>query len=137
MNSFTSSNPAFPYESSFAREQLGIPDAPEIHLAITGLAELLLPLAQASKLDERLQRIQVLRVASSAVLFGWPLSTAQEEARAHLDLPPVHGGMRPKPWVTNEKNWLAETASQLGKEGVVVNPRFQYQRSNYGWRAIA
>lgn len=118
------------------REQLGAPDSAEIHLAITRVAELLLPLAAASSLDERLQRITALRIASGAVLFGWPISAAKQEARVQFHLPLEEGSELPRPWISNEKDWLAEAVDQLRSEGVHVSPSFQRQRSNYGWRHL-
>src|SRR5438105_2843762 len=53
MNSFTDAQPDFPYQSSEARRQLGLPEAPEIHLAVTALAEPLL--AAERELRQRLE----------------------------------------------------------------------------------
>ncbi len=136
MNSFTDAAPVFPYKSSTARSQLGVPDSPEIHLAITTVAELLLPVASASNRDEPLQRNVALRVASGAVLFGWPLSAAEQEVRDRLDLPLADGVDLPEPRIRNEKDWLAEAAEQLRRQGVHVDPKFQHQRTEYGWRKL-
>lgn len=136
MNSFTDIDPTFPYQSSEASKQLGLPHAPEVHFAITKVAELLMLVAQASSMDEPMQRTTVLRVASGAVLYGWPLSDAEQEVRVRLALPLREGSQVPQPWISNEKDWLSEAADRLRREGIHVNPSFQRQRSNYGWRHL-
>lgn len=137
MNIFTDSEPAFPYQSSLVSEQLGAPGTPEVHLAITRVAELLLPLGGTSKLDNFARKVAVLRVASGAVLFGWSLRAAEQRARLQLELPNVNESELPQSWITNEQDWLAEAAEQLRSEGVVVHQSYQRQRSNYGWRSLA
>jgi hypothetical protein len=136
MNSFTSSDPSFAYESREARKALGIPNRPEVHLAVTDLAEKLLAIAATSNLDQAQQRIAALRVASGAVIFGWPLRLVEIELRSKLDLP-VETEERPTYYVSNEKDWLSEAVARLREEGVVVRPDFQKQRSNYGWGELA
>jgi hypothetical protein len=54
---FTDANPTFPYQSSEATSQLGIPDSPEIHLAITMLAERLIPLVEGTTLSDPAERL--------------------------------------------------------------------------------
>ena len=132
MNWFASSHPSFPYESVLARKQLGIPDSSEIHLAITTVAVKILPTVRSSSLAEDAQITMALRVASGAVLFGWPAEEAIAEARFRLNLPYEPDAL-PEHCITNRKDWLAEAAAQLVREGVAVSPRFQRQRSNYGW----
>ena len=136
MNSFIAANPQFPYQSTEASEQLGLPDSPEIHLAITRVADLLLPLAEQSCLEQRLHRIIVLRVASGAVLFGWTLDAARQGLRQQLDMPLVEEQPVPAHWIHNECDWLANAAAQLRSEGLNIRPSFQRQRSNYGWVAL-
>jgi hypothetical protein len=136
MNSFTDATLRFPYQSSMVSEHVGGPESPEIHLAISTVAELLLPVCEESKAEKRLQRIVAVRVASAAVLFGWPLPAAEQDLRSQLGL-----ALKPKPHlpasrISNEKDWLAEAADRLRGEGVAVTPGFQRQRSNYGWRPL-
>lgn len=135
MNSFSDPNPEFPYQSSEAAMQLGLPDSPEIHLAVTTVASLLLPIASLTSLDIKQQRVAVLRVASGAVLFGWSLTSAEQMARVHLNLPILEGCTLPQSRMINEKDWLAEAANRLCDEGVAIKSGVQRQRSNYGWRS--
>jgi len=85
MNSFVDAVPAFPYFSSEARSVLGIPDSMEVHLAVTELATALLEVARSSGRPAREQRVESLRVASGAVLFGWPLPLAERECPRRLN----------------------------------------------------
>ena len=135
MNSFTSLKPSFAYESTEAREKLGIPNVPEVHFAITDLAENLLPIAETSSADPDEQRTVALRTASGAVLFGWPLALTERELRLHLDLP-VESDEHATHWITNDKDWLLEAATRLREEGLVIRRDFQKQRTNYGWREL-
>lgn len=66
---FTDIEPDFPYQSSELSKELGVPDSPLVHLAISSLAERLLPTAETAFSDTRIQRIQALRSASYAVLM--------------------------------------------------------------------
>jgi hypothetical protein len=113
-----------------------LPDSPEVHLAITCLAEQLLPLAREAKLDDRVTRIAALHQASGAVLYGWTLPGAQQQTRVYLDLPLQEGVAIPPHRISNERDWLSEAAAQLRREGVSVHQRFQQQRSNAGWRQL-
>lgn len=85
MNSFTNPKPEFPFQSSEARTQLGIPDSPEIHLAITSLAEEMLKIANESAREMRVVRITTLRSASRAALFGWSKAMLECEVRVVAD----------------------------------------------------
>jgi hypothetical protein len=136
MNSFADANPKFPYQSSEARRQLGLPDSPEVHLAITSLAEQLLSMAEVANLEASMARIAVLRIASGAVQFGWTLLGAQQQFRIHLNLPLQDGVAIPSHRISNEKDWLSEAVSQLQREGVTIDQRFQQQRTNRGWRHL-
>lgn len=132
MNTFTDTEPTFPYESSEARRQLGLPDSSEIHLAVTELAVQLLQIAETADTDPAVRRIAALRTASGAVLFGWPLPTAELELRTSLGMPPnsaaparyrIHEGM----------DWLGLAVNRLREEGVHIAPGYQRQRSDFGW----
>ncbi len=63
-NSFSDEQPRFPYASTEAKRQLGIPDSPAIHLAITDLAERLLSLPYGQERPSNETRITALRSAS-------------------------------------------------------------------------
>src|SRR5438105_6726310 len=130
MNSFTDAQPDFPYQSSEARRQLGLPEAPEIHLAVTALAEQLLSVAALAHVDPARRRISALRVASGAVLFGLPLLAAERELMQRLELPDVEGP-DPVVWIHQGKDWLSEAVERLRAEGIAVADGFQCQRSNY------
>ena len=83
---FTDANPTFPYQSSEAKSQLGIPDSPEIHLAITKLAERLIALAEGTTLSDSNIRIPALRTASEGVLFSYPFEVVATLLRTKLGL---------------------------------------------------
>jgi hypothetical protein len=138
MNSFTDEHPEFPYQSSAAHRQLGVPSSPVIHLAITTLAEQLLPLAGSTGLDDAQSRILALRVASDAALFGWSLPEAEQHVRIGLDRPCQDGVKVPthRIRIPTETDWLGSAAARLEREGVHVDQRFQQQRTNHGWREL-
>jgi hypothetical protein len=136
-NIFTDQNPAFPFESTLAEATLGIPKTPEVHMAITELATRLLISAEDCDMPQEALFTVVLRVASGAVLFGWPLDEAEQELRIQLGLPVLAGVPTPLPWITNRMDWLAQAVGVLRSSGVAVPRGFQRQRSNYGWRAVS
>ena len=135
MNSFTDSEPPFPHFSSEAHSTLGIPDTPEVHLAITELATSLLSTARASSRSEREQRIAALRTASGAVLFGWPLPVAERELRLSLDMPP-NDAPSARYRIHEGKDWLGRAAARLREQGLPVRADYARQRTNYGWRPL-
>ena len=136
MNSFTDGHPMFPFQSSEARQELGLPDSSEIHLAVTELAERLLRIAESADVDGRVRRIAALRAASGAVLFGWSLETAELELRIALNMPLNHA--TPARYRIHEgTDWLSQAAEQLRERGIAVRPDYEKQRSNYGWRYLS
>ena len=132
MNEFTSVDPEFPYQSREASEQLGVPDSPEIHLAISELATHLLQQTEGSPIEHWQRRVVALRTASGAALFGWSLALAERELRLNADLP-VPKDMPEDIKSAPRRNWLAEAAERLRSEGVIVQENYQRQRSAYGW----
>ena len=135
MNSFTASSPNFPYHSAEASSQLGLPNSPEIHLAVTELAQEMLELAALSGKEPRIQRIVALRQSSGAVLFGYSKPMLELYIRADLDLPiseELQIAARTAPAV----NWLAQAVTRLREEGHEVRADFNKQRSSYGWRGL-
>jgi len=130
---FTDANPTFPYQSSEARRQLGIPDSPEIHLAITGLAERLIPLAEGASKSDAVLRITALRTASAAVLFRYPFEMVVLRFRVSLDLPVDQDEIDAAAKLT-PTDWLGQAVQQLRMEGVEIAPNFGKQASHYGWR---
>ncbi len=135
MNSFVDAVPAFPYFSSEARSVLGIPDSMEVHLAVTELATALLEVARSSGRPAREQRVESLRVASGAVLFGWPLPLAERELRFCLGMPPNDA-----PFARYRghegKDWLGEAVARLREQGLPVRTGYSRQRTDYGWHSI-
>lgn len=134
--SFTDTAPSFPYQSSEATGYLGLPDSPEVHLAITALAEQLLPITAASRLDNEKRRIAALRSASGAVLFGHSFMSAANYLRTTAGIPiePAHEEAEA---TEPGRNWLAEAADRLRAKGVEVSPRYQTQRTYYGWQELS
>ena len=136
MNSFTSANPDFHYHSAEASNQLGLPDAPEIHLAITELAQEMLELAALSSMELRIQRIVALRQSSRTVLFGYSKPMLELYIRVHLDLP-ISEELQIAAQTAPAVNWLAKAVNRLREEGHDVRADFNLQRSGYGWRRLA
>lgn len=132
-NSFTDGRPRFPYASSEAKRQLGIPDTPAIHLAITDLAERLLALPYR---DDRLlgdTRVSALRSASRGVREGLYFELVVLYYRIALgDFPDqaecdrVYANRVPT-------DWLGDAVSRLNAEGVDASPAVRRQATRYGW----
>src|ERR1035437_5092155 len=130
---FTDMEPSFPYQSSELTKELGVPDSPLVHLAISSLAERLLPVAEAASSDTRIQRIQALRAASYAVLMHHTFAFTDVRLRASLELPvsqeefdAASGNERP--------NWLAHASAQVQAEGGDLGAYVRVQASPYGGR---
>jgi len=130
---FTDANPSFPYQSSEATRQLGIPDSPEIHLAITRLAERLIPLAEGTTLSDSNIRITALRTASGGVLFSYPFDVVVIRFRAFLGLH-IDQHESARAGTTEKEDWLGQAVEQLRAEGFDTPTNFGKQVSNYGWR---
>lgn len=131
--SFTNTEPDFPYQSSELSKALGVPDSPLVHLAITTLADRLLPIAEAAFGDIRRPRIQSLRAASYAVLMCETFNCAEVRFRSSLELPVSQEEIDSASG--NERtNWLAKAAAQLQAEGVDLGSYVRVQASPYGWR---
>lgn len=130
---FTDANPTFPYQSSEASRELGIPDSPEIHLAITSLAERLMPIADGTKFSDSKVRIAALRTASGGVLFRYPFEEVVIRFRlnlgVHIDQDEVDRAINP----TLKTDWLGQAVLDLKAQGVEVPNSFGQQASNYGW----
>ena len=130
---FTDMEPGFPYQSSELTKELGVPDSPLVHLAISTLAERLLPIVEAAFSDTRMQRIQALRAASYAVLMHETFNCAEVRLRSSLELPVSQEEFDAA--TGNERtNWLAKAAAQLQAEGVDLGSYVRVQASPYGWR---
>lgn len=130
---FTDTEPSFPYQSSELTKELGVPDSPLVHLAISTLAERLLPIVEAAFSDTRMQRIQALRAASYAVLMHETFNCAEVRLRSSLELPVSQEEFDAA--TGNERtNWLAKASAQLQAEGVDLGSYVRVQASPYGWR---
>jgi hypothetical protein len=133
--SFTDAAPSFPYQSSEATKQLGIPDSPEVHLAITHLADKLLLAVRDIECELWKKRITALRRASGAVLFGYSFERASLEVRQDLGLE-----ANAEIWARVEKvngcDWLGKAAEMLRDVGVAVDSRFRKQATFYGWTHV-
>ena len=132
---FTDANPAFPYQSSEAARQLGIPDSPEIHLAITRLADSLIPLAAGASLSDSDVRIAALRTASGGVLFSYPFDLVVIRFHASLGLPVDQDAIDAAANL-ERTDWLGQAARDLKAKGVKVQPNFRQQSSHYGWQKM-
>jgi hypothetical protein len=130
---FTNTEPDFPYQSSELTKEIGVPDSPLVHLAISSLAEQLLPIAEGASSDARIQRIQALRAASYAVLMHHTLAFTDVRFRSSLELPVSQEEIESVSG--NERtNWLAKASAQLQAEGVDLGSYVRVQASPYGWR---
>lgn len=131
-NSFTDSEPAFPYRSSEARSRLGLPESPAIHLAVTDLAEQLLPLAAGASASVEDVRIRGLHSASGGALFSRPFEVVRADFLWMLDLADeleaASAACRGK-----RTDWLGQAVARLRAEGIEVPPTVGRQRSRYGW----
>jgi hypothetical protein len=127
LNTFTDSAPAFPYQCSEATHQLGIPDSPAIHLAISNLAESLLASSPdcADSLDD-IRRL-ALRTASYGVLMSQSLELTVVRFRASCGLSFDHDV------ASQPTDWLAHAVARLEAEGFRNSEGALRQRSRYGW----
>ena len=130
---FSDANPTFPYQSSEATNQLGIPDSPEIHLAITRLAERLIALAEGTTLSDSNIRITALRTASEGVLFSYPFEVVATLFRTKLGLH-IDQDASDRVGPSAREDWLGHAVRYLRAEGVEIPTSFGKQVSNYGWR---
>ena len=131
---FTDTDPTFPYQSSEATSQLGLPDSPEIHLAVTRLAERLIPLAVGDNLpDSRAIRITALRSASGGVLFSYPFEEVVTRFRLNLGLHIEQDEIDRSVVPSAKTDWLGQAVQDLKAEGVEIPISFRRQVSHYGW----
>lgn len=132
---FTDANPTFPYQSSEAKSQLGIPDSPEIHLAITRLAERLIALADGTTLSDLNIRTTALRTASEGVLFSYTFAVVVTQFRSKLGLL-MDQDASDRVGTCERADWLGEAVQYLRSAGVEIPASFRKQVSNYGWRKL-
>lgn len=132
---FTDANPTFPYQSSEATRELGIPDSPEIHPAITRLAESLIPLGEGAAKSDSDVRIAALRTASGGVLFSYPFEMVVIRFHISLGLPVDQDAIDASANL-KRTDWLGQAAHDLKAEGVEIPPNFRQQLSHYGWLKV-
>jgi hypothetical protein len=132
-NSFSDDQPRFPYASTEAKRQLGIPDSPAIHLAITDLAERLLSLPYGHERPMNDARIAALRSASwgareshcfELVALRYRASLGETLDQAECD----RSSASDKP-----TDWLGYAVSRLIGEGFDASPAVRRQATRYGW----
>lgn len=132
-NSFTDSQPQFPYASSEAKRHLGIPDTPAIHLAITDLAERLLALPYRDDRPLGDTRVSALRSASRGVREGlcfelvvlyYRIALGDFPDQAECDRVYAEGA---------RTDWLGAAMARLTAEGRQVSPAVKSQATRYGW----
>jgi len=133
VNSFTDADPQFPYQSSEAKSQLGIPDSPAVHLAITDLAERLLALPHGGDRSPGEKRTDALRNASwgarenhcfELVVLRYRMYSGEHVDQAECDR--VSAASVPT-------NWLGAAIARLKAEGIDVAPAVRRQATRYGW----
>ena len=122
INTFTDAEPLFPYQSSEARQQLGIPNSPVIHLAITDLAQRLLDECPDFGNPPEILRITALRSGS----YG------ARESRAYEAVAVRHRAMLGSrveqeeidlAYALPRMDWLGLAMSRLEAEGIATDPR--------------
>ena len=122
----------FPYYSQEARQQLGLPDSPVLHLAITKLANALMLLAEGAQLDARIVRITALRSASSAALEQSPWACAAYRFSCDLGLPTDSAGSD-EAFRTVRTDWLRAASAQIEAERLDPGPDTKRMATDYGW----
>lgn len=125
--------PRFLHHNVEASRQLGLPDSPTIHLAITKIADRLMLLAPGSPLPAQDCLIQALRTASGAALFRWPMESAEWEFRLRTD----QVGDEPQPELGKDRpDWLGQARAEIIASGEDPGPDARRQASPYGWRHL-
>ena len=132
MNS-TDETPTFPYYSAELRRRISIPDHPAIHLAISTLADCLMPAAAIANLNPELQRSDAVRTASLAVLFSWPIEWAENHASAKGPRPPHEVWWPDEVFGVKATDWLGLAIDRLRAEGFDAEPDARRMKTRYGW----
>lgn len=136
INTFTDTDPSFPYQSSEASGNLSIPDSSAVHLAITDLASRLLELPVAQSKDRGDARCSALRCASYGVLMRHPFEQIEYRYMAYLNAPLDHAAFD-KAENAKPVNWLGLAAAFLEAEGVPVEAEIQKRATPYGWVGLS
>jgi hypothetical protein len=129
--------PRFPYFSAELKELIGIPDHPAIHLAISTMADRLMPAAAIANPNPEIQRIDAVRTASLAVLFSWPVEWAENYVSGRGPSPP-HEVWWPEEVLGGKlTDWLGLAVERLRSEGINAEPDPTLTKTRYGWLARA
>lgn len=128
--------PQFPHHNPEASRQLGLPDSPTVHLAVTTVANRLLALVEGVEDDPRALGIQALRAASYAVLFSLPFEAATADFLSRCDLHADHETAR-RACKAGRMDWLGCAREQVLAEGSDPGPDVREMATAYGWRDVA
>lgn len=124
----------FPHYCADARQHLGIPDSPVIHLAIATVADQLMPLSSGTTLTPDLVRITALRCASGAALNQMPFECAVLEFRQSLGIDiEADRAAADQAFRTVRTDWLRAAKEQIVAEGHDPGPDAQRMATAYGW----
>jgi len=124
----------FPYFSEEARRELGLPDSPVLHHAITNLADRLMPFGNGSAQEPRIVRNTALRTALRAVREELPFEWIVFLFRVYVDL----AGNREAAdaaFRTTRTDWLALSAGAIRAAGIDASPAASRMATPYGWNA--
>lgn len=122
----------FPYYSEEARNQLGLPDSPVIHLAITKLADKLMSFASGTRFSADIIRITALRAASGCVQDESPFECAVLKFRVSLDLP-ADAAAADEAYRTTRTDWLGQAMAEIKAAGIDPGADARRMATPYGW----
>lgn len=117
-----------------ASRQLGLPDSPILHLAISNLADRLLALPHHSSLRVEQVHVTALRVASQAALEGLPFEWVEADflSRLHTaaesDWLAAEAARR-----TKRTDWLGQAKATIRSNGMDPGPDAWQMATRYGW----
>jgi hypothetical protein len=129
----TDETPTFPHYAAELRRRIGIPDHPAIHLAISIVADRLMPAAAIANTDPELQRIEAVRTASLAVLFSWPIEWAENYVSGRGPSPPHEVWWPEEVFGVKATDWLGLAIDKLRTEGIDAEPDPRRTKTRYGW----
>lgn len=116
-----------------ASSQLGLPDSPVIHLAVTQVASLLLPQAAGTHLSEEQAYVQALRAASGTVLEHLPIEYAVEIFKERVGLA-MDVGVAQRMHRSHRTNWLLQAKNAILEAGEHPGPDTSQSATRYGWQ---
>ena len=96
----------FLHHNLTASSQLGLPDSPVIHLAVSHVVSLLLQHAPGTHLSEEQVHIQALRAASGTVLEHLPIEYAIERFKDRVGLEMKNAEFLERTYYSHRTNWL-------------------------------